>query len=98
MVLLDNCTRWNSWYNLLVVANKLAAAIDIYTKDHWTDLKDDFITLGDQTKLCTIKEFLKPFHTATLRLEEHKATLENVLFTIDVIIKYFKDSLVSIFF
>jgi hypothetical protein len=34
MVPLDNRTRWNSWYNSLVVANKLAAAIDTYTKDH----------------------------------------------------------------
>jgi hypothetical protein len=34
MVPLDNRTRWNSWYNLLVVANKLVAAIDTYTKDH----------------------------------------------------------------
>jgi hypothetical protein len=98
MVPLDNRTRWNSWYNSLVVANKLAAAIDTYTKDHWTDLKDDFITPGDWTKLRMIEEFLEPFYTATLRLEGHKATLENVLFTMDVIIKYFKDSLVSIFF
>ena len=98
MVPLDNRTRWNSWYNSLVVANKLAAAIDTYTKDHWADLKDDFITPGDWAKLRTIEEFLEPFHIATLKLEGHKATLENVLFTMDVIIKYFKDSLVSIFF
>lgn len=98
MVPLDNRTRWNSWYNSLVVANKLAAAIDTYTKDHWADLEDDFITPEDWVKLRTIEEFLKPFHTATLKLEGHKATLENVLFTMDVIIQYFQDSLVSIFF
>ncbi len=34
MVPLDNRTRWNSWYNSLVIANKLAAAIDTYIKDH----------------------------------------------------------------
>ena len=34
MVPLDNRTRWNSWYNSLVITNKLAAAIDTYTKDH----------------------------------------------------------------
>jgi hypothetical protein len=34
IVPLDNRTRWNSWYNSLVVANKLAAAIDTYTKDY----------------------------------------------------------------
>ena len=45
-----------------------------------------------------IKEFLKPFYTATLRLKGHKAILKNMLFIIDVIIKYFKDLLISIFF
>jgi|tagenome__1003787_1003787.scaffolds.fasta_scaffold20916204_2 hypothetical protein len=98
MVPLDNRTRWNSWYNSLVVANKLAAGIDTYTKDHWDDLKDDFITPGDWAQLRTIEEFLKPFHTATLKLEGHKGTLENVLFTMDIIIQYFQDSLVSVFF
>src|SRR5438132_10380404 len=98
MVPLDNRTRWNSWYNSLVVANELAAAIDTYTKDHWADLEDDFITPEDWAKLRTIEKFLKPFHTATLKLEGHKATLENMLFTMDVIVKYFQDSLVSIFF
>ena len=34
MVPLDNRTRWNSWYNSLVIANKLAAAINTYTKDY----------------------------------------------------------------
>lgn len=69
MATLDNRTRRNSQYNSLVVANKLAATINTYTKDHQANLKDDFITLGDQAKLCTIKEFLEPFHTATLKLE-----------------------------
>jgi len=41
---LNNRTRWNNWYNSLVVANKLAAAINTYIKDHWADLEYDFIT------------------------------------------------------
>ena len=69
IVLLNNYTRQNSQYNLLVIANKLIATINTYTKDYQANLKDDFITLGDQAKLCTIEEFLKPFHTATLKLE-----------------------------
>ena len=89
MIPLNNRTRWNSWYNSLVIINKLAAAIDTYTKDHQADLEYDFIILKDWTKLRTIEEFLKPFYTATLKLEEHKATLENILFIIDIIIKYF---------
>jgi len=45
-----------------------------------------------------MKAFLKPFYTTTLKLEEHKATLKNILFTMDIIIKYFKELLVSLFF
>ncbi len=47
IVSLDNRTRWNSWYNSLVIANKLTAAIDTYTKDHWADLEYDFIIPKD---------------------------------------------------
>ncbi len=45
MVSLDNRTKWNSWYNSLVVVNKLVAAINMYIKDHWADLEYDFIIL-----------------------------------------------------
>src|SRR6266536_1803087 len=47
MVLFDNRTRWNSWYNSLVVVNKLVVVIDTYIKDHWADLEYDFIILED---------------------------------------------------
>jgi hypothetical protein len=43
MVPLDNRTRWNSWYLCLFVATKHEGAIDQYTKDHWANLKDDFL-------------------------------------------------------
>jgi hypothetical protein len=34
IILLNNRIRWNSWYNSLVITNKLAAAINIYIKNH----------------------------------------------------------------
>ena len=80
------------------MATKYEGAIDQYTKDHWANLKDDFLKPEDWIQLRTIQEFLKPFHHATLKLEEHKATLKNVLFTMDTMLLYFKKSLVSIFF
>ncbi len=89
MILFDNRTRWNSWYNSLVIVNKLTAAIDTYIKDHWVDLEYNFITPEDWTKFCTIEEFFKLFYTAILKLERYKAILENVLFIMDIIIKYF---------
>ncbi len=98
MVPLDNRTRWNSWYNSFIVVNKLAAAIDTYIKDYWADLEYDFIILEDWTKFRTIEEFFKLFYIVIFKLEGYKATLENMLFIMNIIIKYFQDSLVSIFF
>ncbi len=41
-----------------------------------------------------IREFLKPFRKATLNTQGHKATLDSVLFTMDVLLQYFKLALV----
>jgi hypothetical protein len=66
MILLDNRTRWNSWYELLVVANKHLSFIDTYTKEHFVKLSKDYLTPEDWKRLHTIKDFLQPFHRATL--------------------------------
>ena len=44
-VLLDNCTRWNSWFLMFVIAVEKAGAIDTYTKNHFSILEADYITL-----------------------------------------------------
>jgi len=41
-----------------------------------------------------IREFLKPFRKATLNTQGHKAILDSVLFTMDVLLQYFKLALV----
>jgi len=43
-----------------------------------------------------IKSFLQIFYQATLKYQGHEVTLENVLFTIDVIIKHLDKSQVSL--
>jgi hypothetical protein len=55
---LDNHTRWNSWFLMLVVAVEKAGAIDTYTKNHFPTLEVDYLTLQNWKRLCTIKEFL----------------------------------------
>jgi hypothetical protein len=32
LIPLDNITRWNSWYHMLVVALELQSAVDTYSK------------------------------------------------------------------
>jgi hypothetical protein len=58
MIPLDNRTRWNSWYQMLLIANKKARAIDTYTKDYFAVLQADYLSLTDWERLCTIKDFL----------------------------------------
>jgi hypothetical protein len=95
MIPLDNRTRWNSWYLSLVVANKYAPSIDTYTKNHFAELSEDYLTPQDWKRLHAIMTFLQPFHRATLETQGHSATLENVLFTMDILVQYFKTALVS---
>ena len=95
MIPLDNRTRWNSWYEMLDVFLKLRPAIDKYIQNHEADLEADELSSQDWKRLRTIKEFLEPFKSATLYTEGDSGTIDRVLFTIDVLIRYFQLSLVS---
>ena len=94
MIPLDNRTRWNSWYLMLVVALDYKTAIDSYVDDH-PDLEDDGLSRQDWTQLRAIKDFLAPFHRATLETQGDNASIDKVLFTMDVLISWFEKSLVS---
>jgi len=95
MIPLDNRTRWNSWDLMLAVALKLWPAIEKYCQNHESELEDDELTPEDWRRLCTIKDFLEPFQSATLYTEGDCAAIDRVLFTMDVLIKHFQLSLVS---
>jgi hypothetical protein len=43
MVPLDNRTRWNSWYRMLVIANNKSGPIDLYTKRYFSLLQADYL-------------------------------------------------------
>jgi BED zinc finger len=100
MVPLDNRTRWNSWYQMLDVAVQIsvANAIDGFSKDHFDALRDDYLSPDDWIRLRTIKALLHPFARATLETQGDDASLDRVLFTMDILIRWFEKSLVSIAF
>ena len=95
MIPLDNHTRWNSWELMLTVALELQLAIEKYCQNHKLELEDDELTPEDWRRLCTIKDFLEPFQLATLYTEGDCAAINQVLFTMDVLIKHLQLSLVS---
>jgi hypothetical protein len=93
---LDNRTRWNSWYQMLIVAIEKAGSIDTYTKNYLSTLEAEYLSLTDWDRLRTIKTFLQPFHRATLETQGDYATIDRVLFTMDILVQYFEKALVSI--
>ena len=96
MIPLDNRTRWNSWFESLLVADKHMSSVDTYTKEHFAELSADYLTPEDWARLRTIKSFLQPFQRATLETQGYRATIDSVLFTMDILVQYFKTALVSI--
>ena len=98
MIPLDNHTRWNSWFMMLIVADKLESAIDLYIKNHLDDLEEDYLNSSDWIQLHTIMWFLEPFHQATLNTQEKYSRIDKVLIIMDILIKCFKKSLVRLSF
>jgi hypothetical protein len=96
LIPLDNRTRWNSWYHMLRVALQFDTAIDTYTKKHFDILQAEYLSPMDWEKLRTTSKFLSLFDRATLKTQGDQATIDNVLFVMDVIIKHFEQALVSL--
>ena len=92
---IDNHTRWNSWYNMLVVLVNLRPCVEKYCQNHEDELKDDILTFQDWKKLCTIKDFLAPFSRATLFTEGDSTSIDRTLFIIDVLIKHLQTETIS---
>jgi len=91
---LDNRTRWNSWYNMLSVALDHESGVDNYIKSHFDTLEKDYISPQDWKCLRSICTFLKPFYRATIAAQGDHSTLDQVLFTMDVLIKHMENFLV----
>ena len=47
MIPMDNCTRWNSWCNMLVVLLNLRPVVEKYCQDHKDKLEDNILTSKD---------------------------------------------------
>ena len=95
MIPMDNCMRWNSWYNILQVLLEEKAHIDKYCEYFEYELQKDLLDLTDWKKLRTINEFLQPFSRATLFTEGDEVSIDYILFIIDILIKYIQISIVS---
>lgn len=95
MIPLDNSTRWNSWYLMIQTALEKESAIDSYIKSWYEPLQKDYLSPDDWEYLRLISAFLHPFYRATKATEGDQATIDRVLFTMDILIQHFKKSLAT---
>ncbi|KAK3339680.1 hypothetical protein B0T25DRAFT_361450 [Lasiosphaeria hispida] len=78
---------------MLRVAIKKESAIDSYLKLWYQDLQHDFLSPQDWETLHLILSFLKPFFHVTKATKGDLATIDQVLFNMDILIQHFKKSL-----
>ncbi|EED11559.1 hypothetical protein TSTA_008550 [Talaromyces stipitatus ATCC 10500] len=95
LIPLDNRTKWNSWYYMLHVALQFDGAINTYTKRHFAVLKTEYLSPLDWEMLHRTSKFLSLFDRATLKTQGDQATIDNVLFVMDIIIKHFEKALIQ---
>ena len=88
---MDNHTRWNSWYKMLLVLLSLKTEVENYYNKYKSKLQGDLLSREDQKKLETIKDFLKPFNRATLATKGDSTSINCMLFNIDIITQHIQE-------
>ncbi|PVH93093.1 hypothetical protein DM02DRAFT_506943, partial [Periconia macrospinosa] len=92
---MDNDTRWNSWLLMLEVALEplIKEAIKAYQEQYYNEFaQEDLLTPADCEILKNIVSFLQPFKRVTKETEGHKATLDRTPYTMDFLVKHYKNS------
>jgi hypothetical protein len=47
IILIDNCIRWNSWHNMLLILLQLKKKVEKYCETYKTKLKEDLLSRED---------------------------------------------------
>ena len=88
---MDNKTRWNSWYKIILVALELKAAIGKYQEEYINKFnKEDILNATNQKALESIRDFLQPFKRVIKETEGDYIILNKALYTMDFMVKHFK--------
>ena len=69
------------------IQERTRLAIDLYCHQAGQDIKADSLSHQDWTILSNLHRFLKFFHQATLATEGQKATIEQVLSTMEFLLE-----------
>ena len=91
---MDNCTRWNSQYNMLLVLLLLKGKVEEYCTKYESELKEDLLSCEEWKKLGMIKDFLAPFSQATLATQGDSVSIDLTLFNMDILIQHIQETTV----
>ena len=79
------------------MALELKLIINLYIKKYTKTLGEDFLTLQDWTTFYITHDFLQIFKRVILETQGYNLTILNIFFLIDILIRYFKQSLIRNF-
>jgi len=94
LIPMDNRTRWNSWYEMLLVLLLLKGKVEDYCEKYESELEEDLLSREDWKKLGMIKDFLAPFSRATLATEGDGVSIDLTLFNMDILIQHLQETTV----
>ena len=91
---LDNDTRWNSWFTILdVIKDKqVRTAINTYSRSWYKEVKDDCLSPKDWQIIDDTHAFLKPFYEITIINQGNFSSIDQTLYTMDILIKHYERS------
>jgi hypothetical protein len=78
---LDNRTRWNSWYQMLLAAHENQMHIDCWTKEY-DELEQDCISKAEWEWLTVVRTLMAEFHFFTVQNEGDQKGISFVLLTL----------------
>ena len=86
----DNDTRWNSWLTMLGSAIELENAIRVFINKNYNDLHKNELSRDKWETIHKTIAILKPFKDATKSMEGDQTTFNEVLQSMDFLIKHIK--------
>ncbi|RKK10689.1 hypothetical protein BFJ65_g14684 [Fusarium oxysporum f. sp. cepae] len=90
--LVDNSTRWNSWYLMVHVAITLRKEINSFLDDYYMegDIKLDYLHPEHWQELQEVHSFLQPFYEITKDTQWDKSSLDEGICSMDFLITHYK--------
>ena len=71
---------------------QLKSEVEKYCDLYKTKLQGDLLSCEDQKKLKIIKDFLVPFVQATLATKGDNASVDHVLFNMDILVQHIQET------